>query len=68
MVYAEESSLYFSLVIARNIQRYLIGGFLSLVFLIVVAILIYKLLKIDIVLWYRKSCGPFLNKEGMLSV
>ncbi|XP_014379087.1 interleukin-1 receptor-like 2 isoform X2 [Alligator sinensis] len=48
---------------ARNIQGYLIGGFLSLVFLIVVAILIYKLLKIDIVLWYRKSCGPFLNKE-----
>ncbi|KAI1241684.1 hypothetical protein IHE44_0005171 [Lamprotornis superbus] len=36
---------------ARNIQGYLIGGGVSLIF------------KIDIVLWYRDSCHPFLGKK-----
>ncbi|XP_067419680.1 interleukin-1 receptor type 1-like [Emydura macquarii macquarii] len=47
----------------RNIQGYLIGGLISLVFVIVVAVSVYKLFKIDIVLWCRNSCHPFLNKE-----
>ncbi|XP_034613906.1 interleukin-1 receptor type 1-like isoform X2 [Trachemys scripta elegans] len=46
-----------------NIQGYLIGGLVSLVFVIVVAVFVCKLLKIDIVLWYRNSCHPFLSKE-----
>ncbi|CAM4430879.1 interleukin-1 receptor type 1-like [Lepidochelys kempii] len=48
---------------APNIQGYLIGGLVSLVFVLVVAVFVYKLLKIDIVLWYRNSCHPFLSKE-----
>uniref|UniRef100_A0A8C3HTP8 Interleukin 1 receptor like 2 n=1 Tax=Chrysemys picta bellii TaxID=8478 RepID=A0A8C3HTP8_CHRPI len=48
---------------ASNIQGYLIGGLVSLVFVIVVAVFVCKLLKIDIVLWYRNSCHPFLSKE-----
>ncbi|XP_067419623.1 interleukin-1 receptor-like 2 [Emydura macquarii macquarii] len=47
----------------RNFQGYLIGGLLASVFVTVVAILIYKFFKVDIVLWYRKSCCPFLIKE-----
>uniref|UniRef100_A0A8C3T481 Uncharacterized protein n=1 Tax=Chelydra serpentina TaxID=8475 RepID=A0A8C3T481_CHESE len=47
----------------RNFQGYLIGGLLAPVFVIVVAMLIYKYFKVDIVLWYRKSCRPFLSKE-----
>nr|XP_014434120.1 interleukin-1 receptor-like 2 [Pelodiscus sinensis] len=47
----------------QNFQGYLIGGLLASVFVTVVAILIYKFFKIDIVLWYRKSCHPFMSKE-----
>ncbi|EMP27148.1 Interleukin-1 receptor type 1 [Chelonia mydas] len=47
----------------RNFQGYLTGGLLAPVFVIVVAILIYKYFKVDIVLWYRKFCRPFLSKE-----
>ncbi|XP_074847502.1 interleukin-1 receptor type 1-like [Carettochelys insculpta] len=46
-----------------NTQGYLIGGLVSLVFVIVVAVFVYKIFKIDIVLWYRNSCLPFLSKE-----
>uniref|UniRef100_A0A8C3T2D6 Interleukin 1 receptor type 1 n=1 Tax=Chelydra serpentina TaxID=8475 RepID=A0A8C3T2D6_CHESE len=55
---------YFSFAdVVRNFQGYLIGGLLAPVFVIVVAMLIYKYFKVDIVLWYRKSCRPFLSKE-----
>ncbi|XP_030425834.1 interleukin-1 receptor-like 2 isoform X2 [Gopherus evgoodei] len=47
----------------RNFLGYLIGGLIASVFVIIVAILIYKYFKVDIVLWYRKSCHPFLSKE-----
>ncbi|XP_074839369.1 interleukin-1 receptor-like 2 [Carettochelys insculpta] len=47
----------------QNFQGYLIGGLLASVFVIVVAVLINKFFKIDIVLWYRKSCHPFLSIE-----
>uniref|UniRef100_A0A452INL2 Interleukin 1 receptor type 1 n=1 Tax=Gopherus agassizii TaxID=38772 RepID=A0A452INL2_9SAUR len=47
----------------RNFLGYLIGGLIAPVFVIIVAILIYKYFKVDIVLWYRKSCRPFLSKE-----
>ncbi|NXV19092.1 IL1R1 protein, partial [Cepphus grylle] len=48
---------------ARNIQGYLIGGGVSLVFLVFFTLFIYKIFKIDIVLWYRDSCRPFLGKK-----
>ncbi|XP_053165630.1 interleukin-1 receptor type 1-like isoform X2 [Hemicordylus capensis] len=40
----------------KHFTGHLIGGLLALVFIIIVSILIYVLFKIDIVLWYRKSC------------
>ncbi|NXS56232.1 IL1R1 protein, partial [Brachypteracias leptosomus] len=48
---------------ALNIQGYLIGGGVSLVFLVFFTLFIYKIFKIDIVLWYRDSCHPFLGKK-----
>ncbi|NWU65021.1 IL1R1 protein, partial [Pterocles burchelli] len=48
---------------AQNIQGYLIGGGLSLIFLVFFTLFIYKIFKIDIVLWYRDSCHPFLGKK-----
>ncbi|XP_027530754.1 interleukin-1 receptor type 1 isoform X2 [Neopelma chrysocephalum] len=48
---------------AQNIQGYLIGGGVSLVFLVCFTLFIYKIFKIDIVLWYRDSCHPFLGKK-----
>ncbi|XP_057278320.1 interleukin-1 receptor type 1-like isoform X1 [Pezoporus wallicus] len=48
---------------ARNIQGYLIGGGVSLVFLGFFTLCIYKIFKIDIVLWYRDSCHLFLGKK-----
>ncbi|NWX19001.1 IL1R1 protein, partial [Aegotheles bennettii] len=48
---------------AGNIQGYLIGGGVSLVFLVFFTLFIYKIFKIDIVLWYRDSCHPFLDKK-----
>uniref|UniRef100_A0A8C0FKT8 IL1R1 protein n=1 Tax=Bubo bubo TaxID=30461 RepID=A0A8C0FKT8_BUBBB len=48
---------------AQNIQGYLIGGGVSLVFLVFFTLFIYKIFKIDIVLWYRDSCHPFLGKK-----
>ncbi|XP_065597195.1 interleukin-1 receptor type 1-like [Cyrtonyx montezumae] len=47
----------------QNVQGYLIGGGISLVFLLVLTPIIYKIFKIDIVLWYRSSCHPFLGKK-----
>ncbi|XP_032908809.1 interleukin-1 receptor type 1 isoform X1 [Catharus ustulatus] len=49
---------------AQNIQGYLIGGGVSLVFLVFFTLFIYKIFKIDIVLWYRDSCHPFLGKKA----
>ncbi|NXX53042.1 IL1R1 protein, partial [Scopus umbretta] len=48
---------------AQNIQHYLIGGGVSLIFLVFFTLFIYKIFKIDIVLWYRDSCHPFLSKK-----
>ncbi|XP_025921793.1 interleukin-1 receptor type 1 isoform X1 [Apteryx mantelli] len=48
---------------APNIQGYLIGGGVSLVFLVFFILFVYNIFKIDIVLWYRNSCHPFLGKK-----
>lgn len=58
-------SFLFYAAAARNIQGYLIGGGVSLVFLVFFTLFIYKIFKIDIVLWYRDSCHPFFGKKGM---
>ncbi|XP_010726154.1 interleukin-1 receptor type 1-like [Meleagris gallopavo] len=47
----------------QNIRGYLIGGGISLIFLLFLILVIYKTFKIDIVLWYRSSCHPFLGKK-----
>uniref|UniRef100_A0A8C3T338 Interleukin-1 receptor type 1 n=1 Tax=Chelydra serpentina TaxID=8475 RepID=A0A8C3T338_CHESE len=61
--HAGEVAAYIALRRPGQAFRYLIGGLLAPVFVIVVAMLIYKYFKVDIVLWYRKSCRPFLSKE-----
>ncbi|NWI16477.1 IL1R1 protein, partial [Crypturellus soui] len=48
---------------APSIQGYLIGGGVSLVFLVVFTLFVYKIFKVDIVLWYRNSCHPLLSKK-----
>nr|XP_013809697.1 PREDICTED: interleukin-1 receptor type 1 isoform X3 [Apteryx mantelli mantelli] len=52
---------------APNIQGYLIGGGVSLVFLVFFILFVYNIFKIDIVLWYRNSCHPFLGKKAVIS-
>ncbi|XP_042315063.1 interleukin-1 receptor type 1-like isoform X2 [Sceloporus undulatus] len=49
---------------APNFKGYLIGGLVSTLFVILTALLTYKFFKVDIVLWYRESCHPFLH-EGV---
>uniref|UniRef100_A0A8C3T5S9 Uncharacterized protein n=1 Tax=Chelydra serpentina TaxID=8475 RepID=A0A8C3T5S9_CHESE len=53
--HAGEVAAYIALRRPGQAFRYLIGGLLAPVFVIVVAMLIYKYFKVDIVLWYRKS-------------
>ncbi|XP_061482802.1 interleukin-1 receptor type 1 [Rhineura floridana] len=47
---------------ALRFQRYLIGGLVSPLLVILAALLIYKFFKVDIVLWYRESCQILLSK------
>lgn len=47
----------------QNIRGYLIGGGISLIFLLFLILIVYKIFKIDIVLWYRSSCHPLLGKK-----
>ncbi|XP_066477425.1 interleukin-1 receptor-like 2 [Tiliqua scincoides] len=42
---------------------HLLGGLAAFTVIIIVPVLIYMLFKIEIVLWYRKSCHPFLHKK-----
>ncbi|EMP27147.1 Interleukin-1 receptor type 1, partial [Chelonia mydas] len=47
-----------------DFHKSLTGGFIALLFLTVVTLLIFKLFKIDIVLWYRSSCCALVKKEA----
>ncbi|XP_015266472.1 PREDICTED: interleukin-1 receptor-like 2 [Gekko japonicus] len=47
----------------RHYTGYLAGGLAALVFITAVLVLICMLFKIDIILWYRKSCHLFLGKK-----
>ncbi|NXX90900.1 IL1R1 protein, partial [Centropus bengalensis] len=46
-----------------DIQRRLTGGLLSLLILTLTALIIYKIFKIELVLWYRNSVCAFASKE-----
>ncbi|CAM2096551.1 interleukin-1 receptor type 1 [Caretta caretta] len=47
-----------------DFHKSLTGGFIALLLLTVVTLLIFKLFKIDIVLWYRSSCCALVKKEA----
>ncbi|XP_010289449.1 PREDICTED: interleukin-1 receptor type 1-like [Phaethon lepturus] len=46
-----------------DIQRWLTGGLVSLLILTFITLMIYKIFKIDLVLWYRNSGCAFASKE-----
>ncbi|NXR00738.1 IL1R1 protein, partial [Sagittarius serpentarius] len=46
-----------------DIQRWLTGGLVSLLILTFITLIIYKIFKIDLVLWYRNSVCAFASKE-----
>lgn len=48
-----------------DIQRWLTGGLVSLLILTFITLIIYKIFKIELVLWYRNSVCAFASKEGM---
>ncbi|NXO87477.1 IL1R1 protein, partial [Sitta europaea] len=48
-----------------DIQRWLTGGFVSLLILTLITLIIYKIFKIDLVLWYRNSVCALTSKEEM---
>lgn len=50
---------------APDIQKWLTGGLLSLLIFMFITFIIYKIFKIDLVLWYRNSICAFTRKEGM---
>ncbi|NWW29772.1 IL1R1 protein, partial [Panurus biarmicus] len=46
-----------------DIQRWLTGGLVSLLILTFITLIIYKIFKIDLVLWYRNSVFALTSKE-----
>lgn len=46
-----------------SFQKHLIGVFIMLTVVITSSVFIYKIFKVDIVLWYRDSCYDFLPKK-----
>uniref|UniRef100_A0A8C3RHS1 Interleukin 1 receptor type 1 n=1 Tax=Cyanoderma ruficeps TaxID=181631 RepID=A0A8C3RHS1_9PASS len=46
-----------------DIRRWLTGGLLSLLILTFITLIIYKIFKIDLVLWYRNSVCALTSKE-----
>ncbi|XP_024427563.1 interleukin-1 receptor type 1 isoform X2 [Desmodus rotundus] len=47
-----------------NFQKHIIGIFAMLTVVITSSVFIYKIFKIDIVLWYRDSCYDFLPQKA----
>ncbi|KAL8190108.1 UNVERIFIED_CONTAM: hypothetical protein K2H54_040564 [Gekko kuhli] len=52
----------------RHYTGYLAGGLAALVFITAILVLICMLFKIDIILWYRKSCHLFLGGKALVTV
>ncbi|XP_010193326.1 PREDICTED: interleukin-1 receptor type 1-like [Mesitornis unicolor] len=46
-----------------DIRRWLTGGLVSLLILTFITLIIYKIFKIDLVLWYRNSVCAFASEE-----
>ncbi|XP_077199673.1 interleukin-1 receptor-like 2 [Paroedura picta] len=62
--YAGEVAAYISVKPpTRHYTGYLAGGLAALIFITIVLVLIYMLFRIDLILWYRKSCHQFLHKK-----
>uniref|UniRef100_A0A674I785 Interleukin 1 receptor like 2 n=1 Tax=Terrapene triunguis TaxID=2587831 RepID=A0A674I785_9SAUR len=49
-----------------DFHKSLTGGFIALLLLTVVTLLIFKLFKIDILLWYRVSCSFLIASDGKI--
>ncbi|XP_008056351.1 interleukin-1 receptor type 1 [Carlito syrichta] len=47
-----------------NFQNHVIGAFLTLAVVITCSVFIYKIFKVDIVLWYRDSCYGFYSPKA----
>ncbi|KFV76606.1 Interleukin-1 receptor type 1, partial [Struthio camelus australis] len=48
-----------------DLRRWLIGGLISLLLITIITLIIYKIFKIDFILWYRNSGCAFVSKEGI---
>ncbi|NXU35456.1 IL1R1 protein, partial [Drymodes brunneopygia] len=48
-----------------DIRRWLTGGLVSLLILTFITLIVYKIFKIDLVLWYRNSVCALTSKEEM---
>ncbi|XP_021113782.1 interleukin-1 receptor type 1 isoform X4 [Heterocephalus glaber] len=48
-----------------DFQKHVIGIFVTLTFIITCSVFIYKIFKVDIVLWYRDSCYDFLSQKAL---
>ncbi|XP_073906538.1 interleukin-1 receptor type 1 isoform X3 [Castor canadensis] len=51
-----------------DFKNLMIGIFVTLTVIIVCSVFIYKIFKVDIVLWYRGSCSDFLPKKDAVEV
>ncbi|XP_067150914.1 interleukin-1 receptor type 1-like isoform X4 [Apteryx mantelli] len=51
-----------------DLRRWLIGSLISLLLITVITLIIYKIFKIDFILWYRNSACAFVSKEAVVSV
>ncbi|NXC65731.1 IL1R1 protein, partial [Anhinga anhinga] len=49
-----------------DIRRWLTGGLVSLLIITFITLIIYKIFKIDLVLWYRNSVCAFASKEAFV--
>ncbi|XP_010628992.1 interleukin-1 receptor type 1 isoform X2 [Fukomys damarensis] len=48
-----------------DFQKHMIGIFVTLTLVITCSVFIYKIFKVDIVLWYRGSCYDFLSQKAL---
>ncbi|XP_068956667.1 interleukin-1 receptor type 1-like isoform X2 [Petaurus breviceps papuanus] len=46
-------------------RMYLIGGFISLALIVTFSMFLYKVFKVEIVLFYRDSCHPYFLKKAL---
>ncbi|XP_068956688.1 interleukin-1 receptor type 1-like isoform X4 [Petaurus breviceps papuanus] len=49
-------------------RMYLIGGFISLALIVTFSMFLYKVFKVEIVLFYRDSCHPYFLKKDAITV